>query len=687
MPTSAMTSGIGVRKGMGGQSRGEAYHPQPMHSPAGRAALATTALAVALLAAWVVPVLAILVVWPILLLVPGWIIVSRLAPRIDAAGRLGLGVVLSVAVSTHLVYWISTLVGYDRLAVFLAAAVLGATVPLALARRRRMARWGSVTPAIGAMAVAALAAVVIGLTLGVGLWRVTPAGVIAGGSNWSDLGVHLSIAQTLNAGANFPPEVPYFAGVPLVYHWFADFHAAILAAAAGLFAVPAMVVQSTVLAAALALLVFSLARALVRGRHARRVATLAAALALFAGGMGYIRFVADLADAAGTPLDLIRASSYDNQWLTEWPYFRIPSVMGTGLLAHRATTAGLPILVGAILLAVAALPTQAQRDHGRRDRPALLMLAGLLGALLAPFHFFFFPVLPLLVLAWVAAGGRLLDRDAPRNAVCFLAPYLLAVPFVLAPLTQATGSGALHLVGIWGSVPTDGGLPGVAFFYLTNLGVPFLLAVATLLVPRLPHRGFVAAWILLLFAIPNLVQLSVVDFDMNKYFQAMWIAVAVAAAWLIRRWPLTGVAVVLALSVPSPLLVAGWTATSDLQVLTRGELDAADWVAANTPPDAVFVTDGWVNALTDPAGRKRLTTFGPYIANLGYAPDERISNVTTIYCGGDADLSADLMRRYGATYVVDGGRPSGCTAPVDFGSSAAFELAYDGSPRIWRLRE
>jgi hypothetical protein len=659
-----------------------------MRSPTGRAAIAGTALALGLVAAWVLPPLATLVAWPLLLVVPGWVAITWLAPRIDAAGRLGIGIVLSVAASTHLVYWVSRLLGgYDRVAVFAVSGILAALVPLALARRAPLPRWRSVTPAAGALLVAWLAAAMVGLTLGVGLWRITPTGVVAGGSNWSDLGVHLSIAQTLNAGANFPPEVPYFAGVPLVYHWFADFHAAILAEAAGLFAVPAMVVQSTVLAAALALLVFSLARALLRGRHARRVATLAAALAIFAGGMGYIRFLADLWNGAGAPLDLIAASSYDNQWLTDWPFFRIPSVMGTGLLAHRATTAGLPMLVAAVLLAIAALPARHRRASGWRDRPALLALAGLLGALLAPFHFFFFPVVPLLVLAWVLTGDRLLEGDAPRNALTFLAPYAVAVPFVVAPLTQATGSGSLRLVSGWGSVPTDGGAMGVAFFYLTNLGVPFLLALAALLVPRLPRRGFVAAWILLLFAIPNLVQLSVVDFDMNKYFQAMWIAVAVAAAWLVHRWPAAVITAVLALSVPSPLLVAGWTATSDLQVLTRDELDAAAWVAGHTPPDAVFVTDGWVNALTDPAGRKRLTTFGPYVANLGYAPDERISNVTTIYCGGDAELSADLMRRYGATYVVDGGRPQGCPAPVDFGASPAFELAYDGSPRIWRLAE
>jgi hypothetical protein len=656
-------------------------------TPSGRAAVALLAIGAGLAVAWAVPVLAVPVVWPLLLVVPGWSIVAALRPRIDAPGRIGLAVVGSVAVSTHLVYWGSHLAGgYGRGVIFAVAAVLA--VPIAAAA------WAGVRPpppralasSTWALVVAAAGMAVVGVALAVGIWRVSDAGVSSGGSNWSDLGVHLSIAETLNAGANFPPEVPYFAGVPLVYHWFADFHAAILAEAASMFSVPAMVIQSTVLTGALALLVFSLARRLVRV-DGRRIGALAATLAIFAGGFGYVRLVGDVSAGLGGPLDLVRQNSYDNQWLTGWPYFRIPSVMGTGLLAHRATTVGLPMLVGAMLLLVAGLPTARQRLAGFRDRPALIAASGALGALLAPFHFFFLPAFPLLALGWVLAGDRLRDAAAPRNAVSLLAPMLLALPFAIGPALQAGGSGALLFVQGWPSAPREDGPLGVLFFYVTNLGVPFVLALAALVAPRLPHRGFLAAWIIGLFAIPNLVQVSVVDFDMNKYFQAMWIAVAVAAAWLIRRWPEPAIAGVLALSVPSPLLVAGWTATSNLQVLSAADLAAADWVARSTPPDAVFVTDGWVNSLTDAAGRKRLTTFGPYIANLGYAPDERISNVTTIYCGGDARLSAQLMHRHGATYVVDGGRPSACGAPVDFGSSDAFELVYDAGPRIWRLAD
>ena len=673
---------------MSGECTVGAYDRQPMGTPTGRGLTAAIAAALSLAASWLVPPLAIVLVWPLLLFLPGWSLLGLLRAPLGLAGRAGAAVVLSVALSTHLVYWLSQAFGgYGRASIFVAAAVLTVPVAAAGARSVLLRSVRAARPEWPAFAVAAATAGVVAVVLGMGIWRVSPDGVTSGGSNWSDLGVHLSIAETLNAGANFPPEVPYFAGAPLVYHWFADFHAAILAEAAGAFAIPAMVAQSSVLAAALTLLVAALARALVGGRHRRRVAVLAAVLVAFGGGLGYIRFIGDLTATGRAPGELIAASSYDNQWLTGWPYFRVPSVMGTGLLAHRATTAGLPMLVATLLLLIRGLPAAGRLAAGAHDRPWLIGLAGLTGALLAPFHFFFFPVVPLLALAWVVTARRAFDRVAIRNATAFLGPYLLALPFVVAPALQASGSGAVRWVTIWPSAPREDGLAAVAFFYVTNLGVPFILALVALAMPRLRARAFLAVWVIGLFAIPNLVQVSVIDFDMNKYFQAMWIGVAILAAWLIRTWPAPLVAGILLLSVPSPLLVAGWTATSNLQVLTAAELDAAEWVRDNTPPDAVFVTDGWVNALTDPAGRRRLTTFGPYIANLGYAPDRRIGDVVAIYCGGDPELSADLMRRYGATYVVDGTRPQPCPAPVNFASSAEFELVYERGPLIWRLRD
>jgi len=665
---------------------------------AGRAVAAfASGLAVGglLLLSWLVPATAPFVVWPLLYLVPGWGIVAFARPRIEGTGRLGLAIVLSVAVSTHLVYWLSLASGgYRRETIFAAAVILAAPIPIAFAMRGGAALTRSVRGGAAslrrqplAFVLAGLSAAFVGLVLGHGLWQIGPDGVSAGGSNWSDLGVHLSIAQSLNAG-NFPPQVPYFAGEPLIYHWFADFHAAIAANAAEIFAVPSFVTGSAVLAGALALLVHGLARQLLRGARARRAALLAVALVIFGGGLGWIRLIGDLQSHAGDLVGLVTANSYDNAWLTDWPYFRIPSVMGTGLLVHRATTAGLPILVGAVLLLVAGLPTRRDATAGRRDRPILIGLAGLLGALLAPFHFFFFPAFLAIAFLWVALGGRLVDHQAPRNAALLLGPYLLALPFAVPAFLASSGSGQLvwRGWGLWESAPSADGPWAVAFFYATNLGIPFLLAIAAFLAMRVPRRAFLAAWAALLFAVPNLVQVSVVSFDMNKYFQAMWIPVALAAAWLIRRWPAPAIVLVLALSVPSPLLVSAWTAFNRAQVLSSAELGAADWIAANTPPGSVFVTNGWLNSPTDPAGRLRLLTYSFYVANLGYSPDERAAQIEEIYCGGDPATSALIARSLGATYLLDTGPPGGCAPETEFAGARDWTLVFDSSGvRIFRL--
>ena len=642
------------------------------------------------------PPLAVLAVWPALFLVPGLGLMAWATARIGTTGRLGLAVVLSVAISAQAVYWLSLAVGYERGTIFGVAALLWLPLPLALWRHGRKAipaaargAWRAARREWAGLGLAVLSAAFVGGVLQAGLWHHTATGVAAGASNWSDLGVHLSIAQSLNAG-NFPPEVPYFAGAPLIYHWFADFHAAIAARAAGTFAVPAFVASSAVMAGALALLVHGLARRLLRGERARRAALLAAALVVFGGGLGWIRFVGDVATGVDTPLALLTNNSYDNSWYDAagspepmWPFFRIPSVMGTGLLVHRATTYGLPILVGAMLLLLAGMPDRRRLPAGWRDRPRVIGLAGVLGAMLAPFHFFFFPAFVLLALLYVLAARRLVDAAAPRNATLLLGPMILALPFAVSAVANASASGALRPVRGWESAPWVDGIGGVAFFYATNLGVPMLLALVALLVPRTPWRLFIGAWLVALFVLPNVVQVSHVAFDMNKYFQAMWVAVALLAAWLIRRWPWPAVALVLLLSVPSPLLVAAYTALDRQQVLSNAELAAANWIASETPERSVFATDGWLNSPTDPAGRLRLLTFTPYVANLGFDPDERERQLNAIYCG-DPGQAVPLLDELGATYVLDARRPGDCPEPVDFATVPGLELAYDHDGiRIW----
>ena len=117
---------------------------------------------------------------------------------------------------------------------------------------------------------------------------------------------------------------------------------------------------------------------------------------------------------------------------------------------------------------------------------------------------------------------------------------------------------------------------------------------------------------------------------------------------------------------------------------------AAQWILASTPQRSVFVTDAYINSPVDYAGRLRISTFGPYAANLGYDPAPREAAIRAAYCDGP-EAAAEVMARYGATYVLSPGGDPGCgdgAAPTDFWSSPLFETVYDADGvAIWRLRE
>ena len=182
--------------------------------------------------------------------------------------------------------------------------------------------------------------------------------------------------------------------------------------------------------------------------------------------MGWLRLGADV--LAGNPdvVDLVTRNPYDNSWADGWPFFRIASVLGTGSLPHRATTFGLPGLVAVVLLVVACL--------GRR--PAGVLLAGVLAALLAPFHFYAFPATYLIVLAYVLFAGGWRQRTVWRDGLLFLAPVVLAVPYVLPAALRQGSQGAFRFVEGWSEARFADGPAAAAFFYVTNLGIPVLIA-------------------------------------------------------------------------------------------------------------------------------------------------------------------------------------------------------------------
>lgn len=710
-------------------------HSPTAHSPSGRDLELAAAIVVGLAVAWFIPPLAILTVWPWLTVVPGILLVTRAVPRLGAPGQIGVGAIAGVYGASHLVNVVSLVIGFGRPSVFVAAAALGA-LTIVLARWRlpfladppafglKAARLGLVADRAGWLVAAGVALAVL-VVLGSSAWHLTADGWVSGGWNWSDFLVHVSIGESIVQG-NFPPQVPYFVGAPLTYHWFADFHGAILATAAGTNVIPVFIVSSAAMAGVLALIVWELARSLT---GVRRVATIATLLVCFGGGLGWIRLVLDVMNGAGDPWALLAQNPYDNTWAPDWPFFRIASVFGTGLLPHRATTFGLPGLIAVVLVlhaslrprstgagvgaavgSDAAIQTRADASASASVASAAsaasagesgassadahprvgILLAGIIAALLAPFHFFAFPAAYLLAGLYVLASGTWRRRAAIGDAALFLAPIVLALPFVLDAILRQGDRGAFRFVLGWSEARIGDGPLAALFFYLTNLGLPFVLALVGAFARGLDLRirVFLVAWLVALFVVPNVVVVSAVEFDMNKYFQMMWVAVAILAAWLIRRWSVPLIVAVVVFAAISPALVGIWHMRSTTVAVTVDQESAGRWIEQNTPERSVFVTDAYINSPVDLAGRLRLSGFGPYVANLGYDPDPRAQEIHSVYCDGDSAAAA-IMARYAARYVLSSGGLLDCggNSPTDFDSSPLFETVFrNGGVAVWELR-
>jgi hypothetical protein len=218
--------------------------------------------------------------------------------------------------------------------------------------------------------------------------------------------------------------------------------------------------------------------------------------------------------------------------------------------------------------------------------------------------------------------------------------------------------------------------------------VPFALAAgAVVRGGDIPHRLSLVAWAVALFLVPNLVLVGA-EFDMNRYFQVMSIPVAILAAWLIRRWPAPAIASVIVVAAISPALVGLWHLWSPSQVVSTAQEAAARWIEDNTPDRAIFVTDPYINSPIDLTGRRRIATFGPYAANLGYDPQPRERDTRAIYCDGPEE-AARLMRTYGATHVLSAGGVLDCAvAATDFASSPEFDTIYEvDGVTVWELLE
>ena len=141
------------------------------------------------LVAWLVPLASVVLVWPILFFVPGWVVVRRVVPDLPRPGAVGAAVVISVYASAHLVNLVARPTGFGREAIIISAILLAtAALIVALVRHRWLAPLTRPTRAgvvaalrddAPAWIVAAAAGLAVLVVLGSNGWHETPDGWVA----------------------------------------------------------------------------------------------------------------------------------------------------------------------------------------------------------------------------------------------------------------------------------------------------------------------------------------------------------------------------------------------------------------------------------------------------------------------------------------------------------------------------
>ena len=543
--------------------------------------------------------------------------------------------VFSVVVSVQLIYWLSILVGYSRWSILLGFAFLTALYTAVVYFKGEPIKPPSLLQ-LGKtrktnILLFALIFIISLSVLAVSVWRGNDYGIILTGSNWQDTPMHYEIIESINNG-NFPPQTPSYAGTPLTYHYFVDFHTSIVEAMYG-YLPTALPVLNGIFILVFAIVMYTLAR-----DYGRRAAVFAAIVGVFGWGFSYFGLFQALIDGTFTV-----STNYIYQFSG---LFGLPAPFDN-LLQQR------PLLIGLPVFALVLLLLRNMKDQNR------LLLAGLLTGLVFPFHSMAFFCCYVVFAAAVIFNLKKINR----GYLYFLLPSIFALPFIFSGGPPMSFSVSIAFFGDF--VLNNSPL----LYYFANLGIPLVLALISFVKPG---HEYVKLSFLALLIIPNVLLLTPWSWDMYKFFIFAWVPTVLLVGILLSKVPKAVVYGVVLLSVVTASSVVIYNVGTDYTALTWSEYDAGLWIKDNTPQNSVFLTYYSIQCpVTMVAGRLRVDAYVYWSYGHGEPLIEVYGRQNAIdkAFGGNQTQLAELVRQYDVSHVYVGGEEQrqypGCVAHMD----------------------
>ena len=304
------------------------------------------------------------------------------------------------------------------------------------------------------------------------------------------------------------------------------------------------------------------------------------------------------------------------------------------------------------------------------------------------------------------------------NTHCFLALGLLSVGWMVYDLIRSKGQRMQALIfwGIYGGIAvllaapqlftwtfhqavgnesflkfqfnwvngSQGMLDGYFWFYLKNIGLPFLLILLSLLENN-EKRRFLATGAFVIYLAAEFIQFQPNVYDNNKLLYVWYMICAVLAADYglellgkfkgMRARPVIAVLCAF-LCFCTGLLSIGHECTSDWQMFSKEEVAAAEFIEENTEEDATFIT--WtqhINFVSSLAGRKIVCGPDTWLYYHGFDTWQRQAQIRSFYADPMGNLS--VLDAYGVDYILVGGNERYNLTVDTAALDQHFELVYE----------
>lgn len=560
-----------------------------------------------------------------------------------------------------------------------------------------------------------------------------------GQSTYGDLPLHLGIITSLRDAA-FPPDYSILPGEKLTYPFLMDsFSTSFM-----LFGMDlnwAVVIPGTLMMALVFAGYMILASRMASGKRALIWATL---FVFINGGLGFLYSIdmlgVELGDSAtnslqqGTWWD--RIETIINGWYltpanhAEQSYYNLrwSNIIVDMFVPQRTFLGGWCILLPCIYLLYDVAEKAHKRKFGLREATStaiigvipsneeerqrvleeygrfggynvrqLIVLSVMAGGL-PLLHTHSFLALGLLSAGWMVYDlchrGKLLPWLLYGGLAC-----LLAAPQLFGWTFQHTTGNKRFVFFQFNWVNNSGGWgmrDGYLWFWIKNIGVPFILLILSLF-EKDRKRRFIASGAFVIFIVSEFIIFQPNEYDNNKLFYVWWALCAVLAAdyavdifdrlkGLRARYVMAGMLAICCFATGT--LSIAREVKSDYQMFSRADVELAAWVEDNTDQEDTFIC--WtqhINPVSALAGRKIVCGPGLWLYYHGYNLEERESDIRAFYQNPAGRM--DILEKYSVDYILLGGYEYNNTNPDTLALEERFSLAYEAKDgtRIYAVGE